>query len=251
MTAAEPLVRYAAAGPVVTLTLSSPANRNALSRRLVAELLTGLGRAETDAAVRVVVIRAEGPVFCSGADLAEALEDGMRQGSRALVELQRRMLASPLPVVVRVHGATRAGGVGLVAAADLAVASEQATFALTEVRLGLAPAVVSLTVLPRLSERAAGRTFLGGEAFSGTAAAAAGLVTVTVPEAELDAEVERFVGELLQGHPQGLRETKRLLNAALLERIERDGPGLAARSAELFASPAAREAISVFRDRRR
>jgi enoyl-CoA hydratase/methylglutaconyl-CoA hydratase len=251
MTTPEPLVRYAAAGPVVTLTLTSPANRNALSRRLVAELLTGLERAETDGGVRVVVIRAEGPVFCSGADLSEALEDGMSEGARTLVELQRRVLASPVPVVVRVHGAARAGGVGLVAAADLAVASQQATFALTEVRLGLAPTVVSLTVLPRLSSRSAARAFLGGEPFSGTAAAAAGLVTLAVPEAELDAEVERVVGELLRGHPQGLRETKRVLNAALLERIERDGPGLAARSADLFASPAAREAIGAFLDRGR
>jgi enoyl-CoA hydratase/carnithine racemase len=246
-----PLVGYDAREGAAVLTLDSPHNRNALSRRLVGDLLDRLDEAERDPAVRVVVVRAAGPVFCSGADLGEAARGSMREGALSLVELQRRILACPKPVLARVHGAVRAGGTGIVAACDLAVASEAATFALTEVRLALAPAVVSLTVLPRLTDRAAARAFLTGEPFDGRAAAAMGLVTVAVPEERLDEEVDRLVGELAAGHPQGLRETKKLLTADLLAAVERDGPALADLSQRLFASEEARAAMEAFLSRRR
>ena len=233
------------------LTLDSPHNRNALSSRLVTELLDGLSRAEADDGVRVVVLRAEGPVFCSGADLAEAAAGSMREGAAALVELLRRVVASPKPVVARVHGPVRAGGTGLVAACDLAVAAEAATFALTEVRLALAPAVVSLTVLPRLTSRAAARALLTGTPFDGREAAAAGLVTTAVPAERLDEEVDRLVAELAAGHPQGLRETKRLLTADVLAAIDRDGAALADLSQRLFASEDAKAAMAAFLARRR
>jgi enoyl-CoA hydratase/carnithine racemase len=196
------------------------------------------------------VVRAAGRVFCSGADLAEAAEGSMREGAAALVEVQRRILACPKPVVARVHGAVRAGGTGIVAACDLAVAAESATFALTEVRLALAPAVVSLTVLPRLTSRAAARAFLTGAPFDGTAAAAMGLVTVAVSEERLDEELDKLVTDLAAGHPQGLRESKRLLNADLLAAVERDGPALADLSQRLFGSAEARAAMRAFLSRR-
>ena len=198
-----------------------------------------------------MVVRAAGPVFCSGADLAEAAEGSMREGATALVELQRRILACPKPVLARVHGPVRAGGTGIVAACDLAVASEAATFAFTEVRLALAPAVVSLTVLPRLTSRAAARVFLTGETFDGATAAAMGLVTVAVPAEDLDDEVDRLVADLAAGHPQGLRESKRLLTAEVLEAVDRDGPALADLSQRLFASDEARAAMAAFLSRRR
>ncbi len=245
------LVRYAVSGGVGTLTLDSPRNRNALSGRLVTELLDGLDRAENDPEVRVVVIAAAGPVFCSGADLSEATADGMEEGARRVVELQRRIVSSGKPVVVKVEGAVRAGGTGIVAAADIAVCAESATFALTEVRFGLAAAVVSLTVLHRLTSRAAARTLLTGETFDGAAAAEMGLVTLTVPDLEVETELQHVLAQLLQGHPQGLREAKRLVNAALVERIEQSGNELAAVSARLFASDAAREAMTAFLTRRR
>jgi enoyl-CoA hydratase/methylglutaconyl-CoA hydratase len=239
------------AAGAASLTLDSPHNRNALSRALVGQLLDRLEEAERDDAVRVVVVGAAGPVFCSGADLGEAAAGSMREGAAALVEVQRRILASPKPVVARVHGAVRAGGNGIVAACDLAVAAEEATFALTEVRLALAPAVVSLTVLPRLTSRAAARVLLTGEEFDGAAAAAMGLVTVAVPAERLDEELDRLVADLTVGHPQGLRESKRLLTAGLLEAVERDGPALADLSQRLFASEEARAAMAAFLDRRR
>lgn len=244
------LVRYAVEGPVATLTLDSPANRNALSRRLVAGLFEGIDRAEADDAVRVVVVAAEGSVFCSGADLSEASEGGMVEGARGLVELQRRIAASPKPFLARVQGPVRAGGLGIVAAADVAICADTVTFALTEVRLALAPAVISLTVLPRLTSRAAARTFLTGSAFDASAATAMGLVTSSVPAERLDEEVARVTGALAKGRPQGLRESKRLVNADMLARIERDGDAVADLSQRLFGSDEARDAMLEFLSRK-
>ena len=166
---------------VATITLDSPHNRNALSRQLVTELFERLEAAEADDAVKVVVIRSSGRVFCSGADLSEATSVGMEQGAREIVRLQRLIVTMAKPVVVEVGGPVRAGGIGIVAAADIAIAAEDATFALTEVKLGLAAAIISLTVHHRMHPRAAALTTLGGEVFSGTEAAAYGLVTQAVP----------------------------------------------------------------------
>ncbi len=240
------LVHYGTDGHVASITLDSPHNRNALSRAVVGGLLEGLDRAEADDGVRVVVLRAEGPVFCSGADLVEAAGEGMEEGARRLVALQRRIVASPLPVVVRLHGPVRAGGIGIVAAADLAISTREATFALTEVRLGLAPAAISLTVLPRLTSRAAARTFLTGETFDGAAAATMGLVTTAVPADQLDVELAGVLADLARGHPQGLAESKRLTTADVLARIDRDGEQMAALSARLFGSEAAKTAMRAF-----
>lgn len=245
------LVRYDATDNVAEVTLDSPRNRNALSREVVAELLESLECAEADPEVRLVVLRAEGPVFCSGADLGEAVDGSMAEGAAALVELQRRIVALRKPVVARVHGAVRAGGIGLVAAADIAIAASSATFALTEVRLALAPAAVSLTVFPRLTSRAAARFALTGETFDGTAAAEMGLATTAVPPDELDAEVDRVVEALRQGHPQGLAETKHLINAELRAGFEQNGPAMTELSRRLFASEPATTAMAAFLSRGR
>jgi enoyl-CoA hydratase/carnithine racemase len=245
------LVRYDVADAVATITLDSQPNRNALSRQLVTELFAHLEAAEADDAVRVVLIRAEGRVFCSGADLAEAATEGMEVGARRIVDLQRLIVAMSKPVVTRLQGAVRAGGIGIVAASDIAVADEEATFALTEVKLGLAAAIISLTVHHRMSPRAAALTTLGGEVFTGREAAAYGLVTTAVPGDDLDAEVARVVASLATGAPQGLRESKRILNRDLLTRIDAHGEELAALSARLFASDEAREAMTAFLSRKK
>ena len=246
----EPLVRLQVTDAVATLTLDSPHNRNALSARLVTQLEEQLAALAQREEVRVVVLRAAGPTFCSGADLAEAHAEGMEAGALRIVGLQRAILALPQPVVCRVHGAVRAGGIGLVAAADVALGASDATFALTEVRLGLAAAVISLTVHARMSPRAAGLATLGGEVFDGRQAADWGLLTRAVPAEALDAEVGRVCAALASGHPQGLRESKRLLNADLLARIDKRGASMAALSARLFASDPAREALAAFLSRR-
>ena len=243
------LVHYGTADAVATITFDSQHNRNALSRQLVTELIAHLETAEADDAVRVVLVRAEGKVFCSGADLSEASTEGMEVGARRIVDLQRLVATMAKPVVVRVHGAVRAGGIGIVAASDVAIAAEDATFALTEVKLGLAAAIISLTVHHRMNPRAAALTTLGGEVFGGRDAAAYGLVTAAVPADELDARVEEVCASLATGAPQGLRESKRILNRDLVARIDAHGEEMAALSARLFASDEAREAMTAFLNR--
>jgi methylglutaconyl-CoA hydratase len=251
MTGMTELVTYGAAQGVATLTLDSPHNRNALSRQLVAELYELLERAAADDEAKVVVIRATGRTFCSGADLSEAAEDGMEKAAGVLVDLQRRIVTFPKPVVTRLHGNVRAGGIGIVAASDIAISATDATYAFTEVKLALTPAAISLTVLPRMTDRSAALTFLTGETFDGEAAAAMGLVTRAVPEEDLDAEVERVCAALVTGHPQGLRETKGLLGRHLVANIDANGADLAKLSARLFGSDEAREAMLAFLSRKK
>ena len=244
------LVHYDVADGVATITLDSPANRNALSRQLVGELFERLDRAAADEQALVVVLRSADRVFCSGADLSEAATGSMEDGARAIVDLQRRILAHPLPVVTRLAGPVRAGGLGIVAASDIVVCSEDVTFAFTESRLALAPAVISLIVVPRLTSRAAYDTFLTGRTFDAAEAAAMGLVTRTVPDAHLDETVTAVCAELAKAHPQGLRETKALLARPILASLEADAEDMVALSARLFGSDEAREAMLAFLSRR-
>jgi enoyl-CoA hydratase/methylglutaconyl-CoA hydratase len=244
------LVHYDVVDGVATITLDSPANRNALSRQLVGELFERLDRAAGDDEAQVVVLRSADRVFCSGADLSEAASGSMEEGARAIVDLQRRILAHPLPVVTRLAGPVRAGGLGIVAASDVVICSDQVTFAFTESRLALAPAVISLSVLPRLTSRAAYDTFLTGRTFDAVEAAAMGLVTRTVPDAHLDESVDDVCVELAKAHPQGLRETKALLAQPILANLEAGAEDMVALSARLFGSDEAREAMLAFLSRK-
>nr|WP_028655021.1 enoyl-CoA hydratase-related protein [Nocardioides sp. J54] len=245
------LVHLDVADGVATITLDSPHNRNALSRQLVTELVDRLTRADEDDSVRVVQLRSSGRVFCSGADLSEASTVPMHEGARAIVAVQRQIVALTKPVVTVVEGAARAGGIGIVAASDVVVVAEDATFALTEVKLGLTPAVISLTVFPRLTPRGLAWTALGGEVFSGTEARDYGLATFAVPAAELQATVDDVVAKIATGAAQGLRETKKLVGAELLERIDAKGEELVELSARLFGSDEAREAMTAFLNRKK
>ncbi len=245
------LVHYDVADQIATITLDSPHNRNALSRQLVTELFARLEAADSADDVKAVVIRAEGKVFCSGADLSEASGGGMEEGARAMVAMQRQIVALSKPVVTRLHGAVRAGGIGIVAASDIAIAADDATFALTEVKLGLAPAVISLTVLPRMTSRAAALACLAGEVFTGGDAEAMGLVTQAVAPDALDDAVAAVCASLVTGAPQGLRETKALLAGPLLAHIDAGADDMATLSARLFGSDAAREAMVAFLSRKK
>ena len=246
----DELVHYAVADGVASIILDSQHNKNALSRQLVTELVAGLDRAQQDDEVKVVLLRAEGTVFCSGADLTE-MASGPEDAPRGMIEIFRRIAGHEKPVVAKVHGAVRAGGIGIVGACDIVVAAEDATFALTEVRLGLTPAVISLTLLPRMTPRAASLTFLTGSTFSGREAVDYGLVTKAVRADELNAEVDQICGELTKGHPQGLRETKKLLGEAMTRHIDAGTEEMAALSARLFASEGAKEAMLAFLNRKK
>lgn len=251
MSSQDELVHLEVADAVATITLDSPHNKNALSRQLVTELFGHLEAAAADDRVKVVLVRSADRVFCSGADLAEATSDGMEEGARRIVELQRLICSLPKPVVTEVLGAVRAGGIGIIAASDIGIVAEDSTFALTEVKLGLAAAIISLTVHARMNPRAASLTTLGGEVFSGSDAAAYGLVTRAVPATDLATAVQEVCASLSTGAAQGLRESKRILNAELLERIDRYGEDMAALSARLFASDEAREAMTAFLNRKK
>lgn len=246
----DDLVHLEVDDAVATVTLDSPANRNALGSALTGQLRAALHTAADDDSVRVVLLRSAGPVFCSGADMREAVEVGMHAVARDMVAVQRTIVALPRPVVVRLDGPVRAGGLGLVGAADVVLSADTVTFAFTEVRLGLAAATISLTCLDRMGERAASWRFLGGETFDAAEAERVGLVTRAVPPAGMDAAVGEVVTALRQGTPQGLRETKAVLNAGLLARIDTEGERLAELSARLFATDESQAAMRAFLDRR-
>jgi methylglutaconyl-CoA hydratase len=246
------LVRTATAAGVTTLTLDSPANRNALSTPLMGELLDRLSAAAADPAVRVVVLSHTGPVFCAGADLKETAE--ARADGRIPADVMGDVLAAiwelPKPVVARVGGPARAGGLGLIAAADIAVCAQDATFAFSEVRLGVIPAIISATVLPRLAPRAAAELYLTGNVFDGRRAAEVGLVTAAVPGDELDAAVGAYVSALVRGGPLALAGTKQLLRRTGQPAIRAELAELSARSAGYFRSEEGREGVAAFREKR-
>ncbi|MFJ4825372.1 enoyl-CoA hydratase family protein [Streptomyces bacillaris] len=227
---------------VVTLTLDSPANRNALSAELVEEVRHSLAACAADATVRAVVLAHTGSTFCAGADLKAPPDPG------AFVGLMREVVALPKPVVARVDGHVRAGGLGLLAACDIAVVGPASTFALTESRLGLAPAVISLTLLPRMDRTAAHRYFLTGERFDAAEAARIGLVTVSAED--VDKALVPVLDGVRRASPQGLAASKELVTATVLRSFDQYAEDLIARSAELFASDEAREGMTAFLERR-
>ncbi len=242
-------VRYQVAGAVATLTMDQPHNRNALTALMLDGLADRLAAAVADPAVRVVVLTHTGPAFCAGADLSSA-GSAVVSPRTGLAEVLAAIADSPKPVVAQIAGHCLGGGVGLAAVCDLSVAADGARFGFTEVRLGVAPAIVSVVCLPKLRRADALELFLSGERISAAHAAEVGLITRTVPAAELGDIVAGLTGKLLAGGPAALAAAKRLVHQV---------PGMARReafdwaarlSAELFASPEAAEGMAAFREKR-
>ncbi|MET8146553.1 enoyl-CoA hydratase-related protein [Sphaerisporangium sp. NPDC005288] len=249
------LVGYQARGGVATVTLDSPANRNALSVRLLGELERALDRALADEGVRVIVLTGAGPVFCSGADLKEQAPAPDARPHDAPVTatfpgVMSLIWDSPKPVICRLNGTARAGGLGLVAACDFAIAPDSATFAFSEVRLGVVPAMISVTVLRRVEPRAAAEYFLTGEVFGAARAAEIGLLTRAVPAGDLDATVEHYAGMLLRGGPEALAITKQLVRTVPSLPVEEGMRRMAELSAQRFTSPEGQEGIRAFMEKR-
>ncbi|MCB1289317.1 enoyl-CoA hydratase family protein [Mycolicibacterium sp.] len=246
------VVDYAVDGTVARLTLDSPRNRNALSSALVRELSDGLQRAAANPAVRAVVLGHTGNTFCAGADLSEATGGDPREAAvgraRELTALLRGIVACPKPVIAAIDGHVRAGGMGLVGACDIAIAGPKSTFALTEARIGVAPAIISLTLLPKLDPRAAARYYLTGETFDPGRAADIGLVTTAAED--LAAAVDAVATDLAKASPQGLAASKALTTAGVLAGFDRDAERLAQESAALFVSDEAREGMLAFLEKR-
>jgi enoyl-CoA hydratase len=195
------------------------------------------------------VLTHTGRTFCAGVDLREQVaEGGPAAGTRRLLALLSQIVDLPKPVLAQIDGHVRAGGVGLVGACDIAIAGPAATFAFTEARLGLAPAIISLTTFGRMSERAAARYCLTGEVFGADAAAAAGLITAAVPDAA--AQVAAICTDLRACAPQGLAETKLLTTRATRATLEAHAAQIQALSQRLFESAAAREGMQAFLEKR-
>jgi len=267
-------VRSERRGPVLTVTLDSPANRNALSAGLLDRLRTVLDSVAGDSDVRVVVLTGAGTTFSSGADLRERrlahpMPDGPvgdgpaargpagdgpvgggPAGDDRLAGVLSRIVELPQPVVCRVNGHVRGGGIGLVAASDLAVAPARATFAFSEVRVGVAPAVIAVPVLRVMGRRSFARYALTGEPFEAAEAVTAGLLTASVEAAALDGWVDGAVVSLLEGSPAALAVTKGLPERAAGE-WERSLEEMAVVSSRLFGSAEGAEGMAAFLEKRR
>lgn len=248
MTATE-VVHYSIDRGIGRITLDSPANRNALSSQLVEELHQCLHTAGDDPHVRAVVLDHTGNTFCAGADLKEASSGaGPARNAERVLELVTRILELPKPVIAAIDGNVRAGGLGIVGACDMALASNRASFAFSEVRIGVAPLIISMTTLGRMTERAASRYYLTGETFGAAMAAESGLITAAVDD--LSAELDRILSALRQCSPQSLAETKPITTRATRAAIAEFGDDLVAASARLFGTSDAAEGMLAFRERR-
>jgi methylglutaconyl-CoA hydratase len=236
---------------VMTATLADVENRNALGLALIAGLREALAAANADPAVRALVVTNEGSTFCAGANLKERSRGGKTaSGSGGLEELLHEIQTSPTPVVGRIAGHVVGGGNGLAAALDISIAAEDVKFGFTEVRLGVAPAIISVICLPKMRPGEAMEAFLRGNRFPASRAAELGLINRAVPAAELDAAVEEVLADLRKGGPKALGFAKRLVYEV---------PGMVQREAfrwttrlsgELFAGEEAAEGMAAFLGKR-
>jgi len=248
----ESVTRYEVRDRAAWITLDSPSNRNALSGPLVQELGAHLRAAIADDAVRTIVLTGNGPAFCAGADLKNR-SDAVAPGGwpNPFVEILRLMWEGPKPVIAAVNGQAFGGGVGLAAAADIAVAVEGATFSFSEVRIGVIPAMISVVVLPKIGANAAMRLFLTGARFDAREAAGYGLVHRVVPADGLAAAAGEYAAAIAQGGPIAVAEAKRLIR--IVSRVPMD-EGFAyaeQKIAALFASAEAAEGMTAFVQKRK
>jgi methylglutaconyl-CoA hydratase len=235
------------------ITLDSPQNRNALSVTLVEELGGHLREALADTEVRAIVLTGNGPAFCAGADL-KSRGDAVAPGSGAtnpFVEILKLMWEGSKPVIAAVNGHAFGGGIGLVAAADIAIAAEGAKFSFSEVRLGLIPAIISVVVLPKLGVHDAMRLFLTGARFEAARAEDYGLVHRVVAPDALEEAVREEAKAIALGGPNAVAEAKRLIRTVSRVPMDEAFAYAEKKIAELFASAEAAEGMASFVQKRR
>ena len=246
-------------GPLGLVTLNRPERHNAFDDTLIVELTEALRTMEADEAVRIVVLAGAGPSFCAGADLNwmkrmagyskdENVRDAMQMGA-----LMRTLNHLRKPTIARVHGAAYGGGVGLVACCDIAIASQAASFALSEVRLGLIPAVISPYVVAAIGERYARRYFITGERFEAGEAWRLGLVhDIATDDSAMDERLNDIVDAMLACGPVAQRESKELIRAVAGRPVTSELiQDTAERIARLRASPEGRDGVAAFLEKRR
>lgn len=248
------------AGGVFTITLADPGNKNALSRQLTSELMQAMARVEDDDEVRVVVLTNEGNTFCAGADLSERSSDD-RPATDTDTDTEAAQAADPLgffgrirrsskPWVGRIAGHAVAGGLGLAACTDISVAIDTAKMGFSEVRIGVAPAIISVICLPKMRQAQASEAFLRGNRFTAIEAADLGLINYATPAADLDAKVDEIVADLLLGAPQGLAASKVLVNDVPDKPFNEALRWAGALSASLFESAEGQEGMRAYLEKR-
>jgi methylglutaconyl-CoA hydratase len=242
---------------VAVLWLNRPEVRNAFNETMIAELTAAFAELDADPAVRAVVLAGRGKVFCAGADLNWMKRMGEmdfgenRKDALAFGSMLKALHALKKPTVARVHGAAFAGGMGLIAACDMAAASTETEFAVSEVRLGLTPATISPYVLAAMGERAARRYFLTAERFSAAEAYRIGFIQELAQPEELDATVNAILGEIVQGAPGAHAVTKDLIRSVARRPITSELlEDMAARIAAARASEEGKEGVRSFLEKR-
>jgi methylglutaconyl-CoA hydratase len=245
-------VKVTTEGGVMTATLVDVENRNALGAALIQGLLGALASANADPSVRAVVVTNEGSTFCAGANLKERSSARAKASdSGGFEDLLLAIQTSPTPVIGRIAGHVVGGGNGLAAALDISIAADDVKFGFTEVRLGVAPAIISVVCLPKMRPGEAIEAFLRGNRFPASRAAELGLINRAVPAAELDTAVEEVLADLRKGGPKALGFAKRLVYEV---------PGMGQKEAfqwtsrlsgELFAGEEAAEGMAAFLGKRK
>lgn len=257
MTGGFERLRLAVEGPVARITLARPEVRNAFDDALISELTRAFGVCAAEPAARVVVLSGDGPSFCAGADVNWMRRAGTfttaenERDAERMARMLRAIDACPRPVVALAHGAAIGGGVGLVAAADIAIAAEGTVFSLAEVKLGILPAVISPYVLRAIGPRNARNLFLTGERFDAREALRIGLVHEVVGAGELEAAGRRKVDALLSSGPEAVGAAKRMIELVTGKSPDEAMPLTVKAISERRASAEAREGLSAFLEKRK
>jgi methylglutaconyl-CoA hydratase len=252
------MLKVETSGGVARVTLDRPEIRNAFDDALIAALTRTLRELDADEAVRAVVLAGSGPAFCAGADLnwmKRMAGYGYEQNladAQALAAMLKTLDRMRKPTVARVHGPAFAGGVGLVAACDIAVGTPEAKFCLSEAKLGLSPATISPYVVRAMGERMARRYFLTAEVFDAAEACRVGLLTAVSPSEKLDGEIGEILKHLAQGGPLAIAKIKDLIRTVASSPVS-DAmiADTAKRIAEIRVSPEGREGIASFLEKRK
>jgi methylglutaconyl-CoA hydratase len=245
-------VRISTARGVMTATLADVENRNALGNALVGGLIEAVAAANADPAVRVLVVTNEGSTFCAGANLKErASTPGAKGGMGSFEDLLIAIQQSPTPIVGRIAGHVVGGGNGLAAALDVAIAADDVHFGFTEVRLGVAPAIISVVCLPKMRRGEAMEAFLRGNRFSAARAAELGLISRAVARDALDAAVEEVLADLRRGGPKALGFAKSLVYEVPKMETKEALRWAGKLSGQLFAGEEAAEGMKAFLQKRK
>jgi methylglutaconyl-CoA hydratase len=244
-------VRIAIERGVMTATLADEENRNALGAELIQGLRDALAAANADPKIRALVVTNEGSTFCAGANLKQRSVSPQRaSASGGFEELLHEIQTSPTPVIGRIAGHVVGGGNGLAAALDISIAADDVKFGFTEVRLGVAPAIISVVCLPKMRPGEAMEAFLRGHRFPAARAAELGLINRAVPRNELDGAVTEVLADLRKGGPRALGFAKRLVHEVPSMTTKEAFQWTSALSGELFAGDEAREGMGAFLQKR-